>query len=187
MAKPIHSVPARQRSLQWQRTRASCRKMPRESGAPLLQQEKRHRGIRTKQRLERVGRNANIAVSHAVQSRTTCAEKNACHSADRQLDISWMPNVRGHRRATAMVTKGAMLHARPVGRAVRWRLYPECAPAQWMERRFGSSVLSQHTLVPPAKDKELQMRCLRSKVGDLWTPLPMLPFRTCERLGYRAI
>src|SRR5467141_4064260 len=93
MAKPIHSVPARQRSLQWQRTRASCRKMPRESGAPLLQQEKRHRGIRTKQRLERVGRNANIAVSHAVQSRTTCAEKNACHSADRQLDISWMPNV----------------------------------------------------------------------------------------------
>jgi len=26
-----------------------------------------------------------------------------------------MPNVRGHRRATAMVTEAAMLHARPCG------------------------------------------------------------------------
>jgi len=29
--------------------------------------------------------------------------------------ILMMPNVRGHRRATAMMTKGVMLHARPSG------------------------------------------------------------------------
>jgi len=62
------------------------------------------------------------------------------------------------------------------GALLGWRVYLECAPDQWMERHFGSSVLSQHTLVPPAKDKELQMRCLRSRVGDLWTTLPCFLF-----------